>query len=624
MAETFEEEQFAGQLNLPLWKAIARRARPHGRYFIALWSVGIGIAICDSLFGLVIKHIVDSAELDQAGKLALFALAFFILVTLQCGTVLGFILLAGKCSTGVSHDIRTEAFAKLQSLEFGYFDRRPVGWLMSRLTSDCQRLAGLLAWSLIDLVWGPTLMIGLATVMLAVNWRLALIVFAVIPPLAIVSAIFQRLILHSSRQVRKLNSQVTAGYNESIMAVRTTKTLVREEANLGEFRDLTSQMYRASMQNIIRSTLYMPIVQTIGSLGLGLALWFGGGSVVQGRMDLGTLLLFFYCTAQFFGPVHEIARVFNDVLSAQAAAERVHGLLTTEPAIKDSPEVEAAIIQQAGRPVMPNVAVDGQPNIIETIEFRDVTFAYNPDEPVLHDFNLRVRAGQTIALVGPTGGGKSTIVSLMCRFYEPTSGQVLINGTDYRERSLHWLQSNLGIVLQTPHLFSGTVKENIRYGRLNATDEEIMRAARLVNAHEFIMAMPEGYKSEVGQGGNRLSVGQRQLVSFARAVLADPQIFVMDEATSSVDTETEKAIQAALTAVLRGRISFIIAHRLSTIKSADVILVIDAGRIIEHGDHHALIQQRGRYYELYTNQFTREHEEAILGPAPTALAGGTG
>lgn len=620
MAVAFEEEQFAGQLNWPLWKAVFARTRPHWRYFAGLWGVGVGIAACDATFGLVIKRIVDSAVLGVAEKVALFAAAFIGLIALQCTSVLAFILLGGKCSTGVSHDIRAEAFAKLQSLEFGYFDRRPVGWLMSRVTSDCQRLAGLLSWSLIDLVWGPTLMIFIAAAMLWMNWQLALIVFAVIPPLAIVSIIFQRLILHSSRQVRKLNSQVTAAYNESIMAVRTTKTLVREQANLDEFSDLTGQMYYASMRNAIRSALYMPIVQAIGSIGLGLALWFGGLRALadDSALQFGTLLAFFYYTGQFFGPVHEIARVFNDVLSAQAAAERVHGLLTTEPAIKDSPAVAESLARHAGGPVVPNVAIDGQTNLIETIEFDNVTFAYNSGQPVLHDFNLRVRAGQTVALVGPTGGGKSTIVSLMCRFYEPTAGRILINGIDYRDRSLHWLQSNLGIVLQTPHLFSGTVRENIRYGRLVATDEEVIRAARLVSAHEFIMAMPEKYDTPVGQGGNRLSVGQRQLVSFARAVLADPQIFVMDEATSSVDTETEKAIQAALTAVLRGRISFIIAHRLSTIRSADLILVIDGGRVVEQGEHHGLLARQGRYYELYTNQFTREHEDVLLGPTTDA------
>jgi ATP-binding cassette subfamily B protein len=310
-------------------------------------------------------------------------------------------------------------------------------------------------------------------------------------------------------------------------------------------------------------------------------------------------------------PAQELARTITMIQGAQASAERLQGLLDTDPEIVDSPAVSEAIARyMKDRP--DGIAIDGHNSRIESIEFRNVTFSYKAGMTVLKNFNLTVRAGETIALVGPTGGGKTTIVGLACRFYEPTSGQILINGVDYRERSLKWLQGNLGMVLQQPHLFTGTVRENIRYGRLSATDAEIEDAAQKTSAHEFIMQFEKGYDTPVGEGGNKLSTGQKQLLSLARAIIADPQIFVMDEATSSVDTHTERAIQSAVERVLENRISFVIAHRLSTIKSADRILVISAGEIVEDGTHHDLLALRGRYHELYTNQFTHEREDQML------------
>jgi ATP-binding cassette subfamily B protein len=344
-------------------------------------------------------------------------------------------------------------------------------------------------------------------------------------------------------------------------------------------------------------------------------------------MTLGTLVAFINFAGQFFNPINQMARVLTEMQAAQAAGERVMGLLATEPKIRDSEAVRQrraeaespAASDSRFQPPCSGLAQDGYPANIDSIEFRQVTFAYEEGSPVLRDFNLTVRAGQTIALVGQSGGGKSTIVSLVCRFYEPTQGELLINGVDYRQRSLHWLQSQLGIVLQTPHLFKGTVRENIRYGRLDATDAEVEEAARLVNAHEFITQMEQGYDTPVGEGGNRLSTGQRQLVSFARALLARPQVFVMDEATSSIDTETEQAIQAGIERILAGRISFVIAHRLSTIRRADRILVINRGLIEESGTHDELLRRRGHYHELYTSQFRREREEAVLEGMPSHI-----
>jgi ATP-binding cassette subfamily B protein len=364
------------------------------------------------------------------------------------------------------------------------------------------------------------------------------------------------------------------------------------------------------VRNAQQSALYVPVVLTVGSIAGGIALWFGGGEVLANRLTLGTLIAFLFYTGQLFHPIHAIANVMIQMQGAQAAGERVLNLLATQPTIKDSPVVLERLVNS--NPVANGLAPDGYPDRIGKIEFRNVGFAYDDGSVVLNDFNLEVHAGETIALVGPSGGGKTTIVSLVSRFYEATSGEMLVNGIDYRDRSLDWLQSNLGIVLQQPHLFRGTVRENIRYGRLKATDAEIEEAARLVNADGFIRELERRYDTDVGEGGNRLSTGQKQLVSFARAILADPQIFIMDEATSSIDTETEQLIQRALQTVFRGRINFVIAHRLSTIRAADRILVINKGRIEEAGTHEELIGRRGHYFELYTGQFRRDQEQAVL------------
>jgi len=524
-----------------------------------------------------------------------------------------FIRLAGRISTGISHDIRQSGFNHLQELSFSFYDRRPTGWLLARLTSDCDRLSRTIAWGALDVVWGSCMVVAIGVIMLVVNWKLALLVLAVIPALAWVSLIFQRRILNASRAVRKQNSNITAAYSECLAGVRTTKTLVREAENIREFQDLTQQMYGHSVWCALLSAGYLPIVLTLGSLGAGLALWAGGVQAIAGTLSIGTLILFVSYSAQLFFPILEMARVFADLQGTQAAAERIFGLIDTEPEVKDTPEVLAAIAVHRTRSPQKGLAIDGMPDRIHEVRFRDVCFAYNQGQPVLNNFNLTVKAGQTIALTGPTGGGKSTIVSLLCRFYEPTSGEILINALEYRRRSLKWLQSSLGMVLQQPHLFSGTVAQNIRYGRLDASDQEVIQAARMVRAHDFIMTLESGYDTEVGEAGVKLSTGQKQLVSFARAILADPQMFVMDEATSSVDTQTEQLIQQGLAAVLQGRISFIIAHRLSTIRSADVILVIDEGQIAEQGNHRELIQRKGRYYELYTSQFAEEETSEILG-----------
>jgi ATP-binding cassette subfamily B protein len=507
----------------------------------------------------------------------------------------------------IAFDIRQQAFKKLQELSFSFYDKTAVGYLMARVISDVGRLSELVAWSIVDLMWAATFVVGSMIVMLVLNWQLALLVLTVIPPLAVLSVIFSRKILKYQRKVRKTNSRITGAFNEGIMGAMTTKTLVREEKNLEEFTVLTGEMKKASIRSAVLSAIFMPLVMFLGSAGTAMALYKGGLDVLAGVISFGTLSAFVSISTQLFEPIQQIARIFAELQSAQASAERVLTLIDTPCDIVDTPEVE----ETYGTNFEPRR--ENWPKLFGDIEFSHVSFAYKQGEEVLKDFSLRVRAGETIALVGETGSGKSTIVNLVCRFYEPTEGRILIDGTDYKERSQLWLQENLGYVLQTPHLFSGTIAENIRYGKSDATDEEVRRAAQMVHAEEFILKQEKGYDTEVGEGGARLSTGQKQLISFARVILADPQIFVLDEATSSIDTETEQLIQGAVNTVLSGRTSFIVAHRLSTIRSADRILVIRGGEITESGTHRELLAKKGYYFDLYTTQFRDDARRAILG-----------
>lgn len=613
MKDEPQEDVFSDKLDLSLWARVFRHTLPYKHLVVRLALSAVAIAIADASFALVTRWAVD--DVVKAGNavnltphIAVYA---FLLISLVI-SVWVFINSAGGLSNNMSHDIRAECFKRIQELEFAYFDHRPTGWLISRLTSDCDKLARIIAWGSLDLVWAFCLVIMIAIILIVLQPVLGLLVLSVVPPLIWISTIFQKKLLLSSRDTRKFNSMITASFAEALQGLRTTKTLVREQENLREFQGLSSQMYGVSIQNALQSAVYIPIVLTLGSLAAGIALWRGGAGVIDGTLTLGTLVAFIFYAGQFFNPINQIAQVLVQMQGAQAAGERVLSLLATVPAIGDSEEVMAKM-QQWDKPDRPaNLAPDGHPAGIETLEFRHVDFAYTDGEPVLKDFNLTVQAGQTIALVGASGGGKSTIVNLAARFYEPTGGSILVNGHDLRDRSLAWYQSNLGIVLQGPHLFSGSVRENIRYGRLDATDEEMEQAARSVNADDFIRALENGYDTDVGEGGNRLSTGQKQLISFARALLANPRIFIMDEATSSIDTETEQLIQQGLKAIFQGRISFVIAHRLSTIRTADRILVIEKGRTLESGTHQELLAHKAHYHALYTHQFQQEREARLF------------
>ena len=610
--QSFQEEDYTKRFDASLWIKLLKIAKPfHKNLWCIVLMMGIS-AMIDVTLPMMNAYAIDNFIANHVSDgLVLFSAIYVLLLGIQVGTIFGFIRQSGYVETGVCYLIRKLGFKKLQELPFSYYDRMPVGYLMSRLTNDTQRLGDTVGWSLVDLCWGAVFLVACTVQMFVLNWRLSLVVLLVLPPLAVISWKFQKGILNAYRQVRKRNSQITAGFNEGINGAKTTKTLVRENMNVEEFNEVAGHMRDASVRAATLSALFLPIVVSLGSLATAYVLWQGGNEVLASAvaetgMTIGTLQVFVNYTVQFFQPVRDIARIFAEMQSSQAAAERVISLLETEPDIVDSPEVEAVF----GDNFHPKK--ENWPRLVGDIDFEDVTFRYKDGEKVLEHFNLHVDHGQTVALVGETGSGKSTIVNLICRFYEPTEGRILIDGADYRTRSQLWLQSNLGYVLQSPHLFSGTVADNIRYGRPDATDEEVRRAARMVGAEEFILKMQDGFNAKVGEGGNRLSTGQKQLISFARAILTNPSIFVLDEATSSVDTETEQLIQNAIQTVLSGRTSFIIAHRLSTIRSADRILVIHDGKIIEDGTHRQLIARQGYYYQLYTNQFQEEQGMDIL------------
>jgi len=592
------EDDHEATVDLRLWRKLLQYTLHYRRTAIAFCFVAFGLAVSDLSFPLLTGTLISEVETKGTDvDLAFYGWAFAGITLVLCSCIWGFIACAGKIRTHVSHDIRRDAFKQLQLLSFSFYDTKPVGWLMARLTSDCQRLSNILAWGVMDFIWGTTLMSGISIVMLVYNWKLAVSVLAVVPFLFAVSVFFRKRILQTSRLVRKTNSRITGVYNEGIMGIRTTKVFVRQDENLREFDRLIDEMRNYSVRNAILSAIYLPIILTLGSVAIALALVMGGHQVLVGGLAVGEIVMFMYYAQLFFAPVQDMSAWFAELQMAQASAERVLMLVEAVPEIRDRDDVALRIAQ---------TGTDGHSDRVDTIEFEGVGFRYRAGPQILSGFNLKVKSGQTIALVGATGGGKSTLVNLLCRFHEPTEGRILINKVDYRDRSLQWWQSNLGIVLQQPHLFSGTIADNIRYGRLDATEDQIEEAARLAGAHEFISALHQQYETEVGEGGNQLSLGQKQLVSFARAVLKRPRLLVMDEATSSIDTETELQIQEGLARVLHGRTSFVIAHRLSTIRAADRILVIEKGQILEQGTHSDLLRASGHYHALYTEQSVRD------------------
>jgi len=535
---------------------------------------------------IVSKHILRA---DYAG-LQLMIMAFIAVLVVNWIAESARTFSIGRIGEGMLFKMRTDLFAHLQELSFSFFDRADSGDTISRLTNDTDSIGEAFTSGVVSVISDILSLALIIVIMFTVNVQLTLASMLVIPLIAVSALGFNSRFRAAYRATRDKISGVTSKLQEGISGIREIKSFSRESDTIEGFREVNQQDFQANLQATKVWGAFFPTIQIIQAVGSGTVLLYGGMLAFSGALGspadaVGTLITFLMYVSRFFGPIFELTNFYNTVQSALAAAERIFELVDTRPEIADS---ELAV---------------GLPPINGEIVFENVTFGYSPEHPVLYDVSFRVESENTIALVGPTGAGKSTIIKLISRFYEPQSGLVKIDGYDVRQVAQKSLRNQMGIVLQDSFLFTGTIMENIRYGNLEASDEQVMNAAKMVGAHEFISKMPEGYNTEIGERGGGLSVGQKQLVSFARALLRDPAILILDEATSSIDPYTDLLIRKAMNVLLKDRTSIIIAHRLSTVRSADRIFVINDGRIVEEGDHRQLMRKRGLYRHLYEMQF---------------------
>ena len=604
----YEEKEYAQSFDWRVWRGLMPFLRPYRKTIALVVVFNLLCALIDILLPLFQRSAIDHfIEEGTTEGMFGFGVAYFAAILLQALFVILFTRGSMRIEMYFGRDLKRACFVHLQTLSFSYYNVTPVGYIHSRVMSDTNRIATMTAWNLFDMLWSLAYVLGVFVAMLLLNVQLAMLIILVVPAIAALTWYFQNRILHWNRKVRKLNSKITGAFNEGITGAKTSKTLVIEEQNHRQFRELTEEMRASSVRAARLSAVYIPLVLFVSSAATAVVLARGGFLVGRDLLLLGTLSAFTSYAVGIFEPIQQFARNLADFISMQASMERVAGLLHEVPQVVDAPQV----VEKYGDTFHPKR--ENWETIRGEITFEDVSFRYpDGDEDVLSHFSLHIPAGATVAIVGETGAGKSTLVNLACRFFEPTEGRILIDGVDYRERSQLWLHSSIGYVLQSPHLFSGTVMENIRYGRLEASEQEVRRAAEAVSADTVVNKLEQGYDSPVGEGGDRLSTGEKQLISFARAVLADPRIFVLDEATSSIDTETEQLIQNAIARLLEGRTSFLIAHRLSTIRHADVILVVKDGHIVEQGRHEELLRRQGYYHTLYSRQFAEEAALRLL------------
>ncbi len=605
-----DNEDTIEKINVSVWKKIFKIIVKDKKSVIIMIIAVVNLGINDIVYPLLNKYALENFfNKTPDFSTRWYFIAAYVLITLHLSiSVWAFIKAASIVEENTTIEIRKQAFDKLQQLSFSYYDTTSSGWIMARMTSDTRKLANVISWGIVDLLWGVIFMIGILGVTLVINWKLSLILIVTLPIFFVLTLYFKNKILREQRDVRKINSEITASFNESFLGSNTTKTLVLEKQNEEEFDKVINKMKTRSIRAAIFSSMFWPTILVLGYLSVAVIATTGSTFVLSDNIEevikTGTLYLFLDYAMRFFDPVMSIARIISDFQQAQASAERVISLIETTPDVVDTKEV----IEKYGDLYHPK-RENFEP-LYGNIKFNNVSFKYKGTEKyVLDNFNLDIEKGQMVALVGETGSGKSTIVNLISRFYEPTNGDILIDNKNYKERSIGWLHESLGYVLQTPHLFSGNIMENVRYGKLDATDEEVKHACEIVNADEFINKLPNGYLTDIGEGGNKLSIGQKQLLSFARAIISNPKILILDEATSSIDTENEKIIQKAIKTILKDRTSIVVAHRLSTIVDADKIVVLREGKIIEQGTHKELLNKKGYYFNLYKNQFIEEFEQ---------------
>lgn len=571
-----------------------------------IWMITLGALVSgvDAIYPLFNRYAIDHFIGDKTlDTLPIFIIGYVLIAAVQAVCNFRNVTDCTKMEMYTNRDLRSSAFSHLQELSLSYYNQNSVGYIHARVMSDSGKIGELVSWRLMDIVWCGSYVLIVLVVMLVTNWKLALFVIALLPIAVALVTVFQKKLLKLNRSVREMNSTITADINEGITGVKSMKTLVVEDKMGRHFNEDTLEMYRRSVRTTHYAAMLTATITLMSAVALSVVLWKGGEMTTARAMEIGTLSIFMSYALGMIDPIQGIVGAISGIIGVQVNIERYTRLINTEGEVYDRPEV----VEKYGDTFEPK-RENWEP-LHGEIEFKDVTFHYpDGEEKVLEHFNLLVPQGTNVAIVGETGAGKSTLVNLVCRFFEPTEGQVLIDGRDARDRSLQWLHSNLGYVLQTPHLFSGTIRDNLRYGKPDATDEEILNSIHMVSADFILEKMKDGLDTEIGEGGDFLSTGEKQLLSIARALLADPAILILDEATSSIDTVTEKAIQHAISTAIENRTSFMIAHRLSTIVNADVILVVSEGKIVERGTHQELMKARGSYYELYT----RQYEELVV------------
>lgn len=579
-------------------RKLAPYLRPYYKTIAVMVILGVFSSLADSIYPLFTSYALDTFVAGKTLRgIVPFSLLYLLLMAVTEAVNYYCLYKCGVVEMKVDRDLRNASFNHLQTLSFSYFNQNNVGYIHARVMSDTGKIGELVAWRLMDFVWEASYILFVIVMMLAINVRLAAWTLLIFPAGVLIITYFQRRLVEGNRKIREINSTITGNFNEGITGARSIRTLVIEKLMQRDFEKDTTRMRKASIKTTHYSALFSSVVTMLSSFALALVLWRGGKLTMQGVIRLGTLSVFMSYAVGMLEPVQNVIQTLAAFISIQVNIERFTKLLEVKSDVADSKEV----IEKYGDNF--TAKKENWEPLHGDVEFRDVSFRY-PDgkELVLDHFNLKVQQGTNVAIVGETGAGKSTLVNLVCRFYEPTSGQVLIDGKDVRLRSQLWLHSSIGYVLQSPHLFSGTVRDNLRYGKPDASDEEIWQALHTVAAEYVVRKMDKGLDSEVGEGGDLLSTGEKQLLSFARAILADPRLLILDEATASIDTVTEKAIQDAIRTVIKGRTSFVIAHRLSTITNADIILAVKDGKIVEQGTHAQLMGRKGYYYELYMQQ----------------------